>query len=118
MSGRAFEELSSQGLATLVNIAHALAHHTVAIDRELPIPGLLVLDGISANAGHEGFDLDRVSDVYRLLSDVGERYSGRLQILAVDNEVDHRIIVQYAKFSVLTLTQEKKLIRPTQRSVE
>jgi hypothetical protein len=109
--------LSSQGLTTLVNIAHALAHHTVAIDRDLPMPGLLILDGISANAGHEGFDLDRVSDVYRLLSDVGERYSGRLQILAVDNEVDRSIILQYASFSVLTLTQEKKLIQPNQPTV-
>ncbi|GAB3155832.1 hypothetical protein GCM10027290_52610 [Micromonospora sonneratiae] len=116
VSGRAFEELSSQGLTTLVNIAHALAHHTVAIDRNLPMPGLLILDGVSANAGHEGFDLDRVSDVYRLLSDVGKRYRGRLQIVAVDNEVDRSIILQYAKFSVLTLTQEKKLIRPDQSS--
>jgi hypothetical protein len=46
----------SQGLKKLVNIAHALAHHTVAIDRNLPMPGLLVLDGLSANGGHEGFD--------------------------------------------------------------
>jgi hypothetical protein len=114
VAGRAFEELSSQGLTTLVNIAHALAHHTVAIDRRLPMPGLLILDGISANAGHEGFDLERVSDVYRLLSREGDKYSGRLQIIAVDNEVDRSIILNYARYSVLTLTQEKKLIRPDQ----
>jgi hypothetical protein len=41
ISGRTFDELSSQGLKTLVNIAHALAHHTTAIDRNLPMPGLL-----------------------------------------------------------------------------
>ena len=40
-----------QGLKTLVNVAHALAHHTVAIDRGLSLPGLLVLDGVSANSG-------------------------------------------------------------------
>ena len=116
VAGRTFEELSSQGLTTLVNIAHALAHHTVAIDRDLPMPGLLILDGISANAGHEGFDLDRVSDVYRLLSAEGEKYRGRLQIVAVDNEVDRSIILKYAKYSVLTLTQENKLIRPQKPS--
>ena len=54
VSNRSFDELSSQGLKTLVNAAHALAHHTVAIDRGLPRPGLLVLDGLSANTGLRG----------------------------------------------------------------
>ncbi len=31
VSGRSFDRLSSQGLQVLVNVAHALAHHTVAI---------------------------------------------------------------------------------------
>jgi hypothetical protein len=111
ISGRTFDELSSQGLKTLVNIAHALAHHTVAIDRGLPMPGLLVLDGISANSGFEGFDQDRVQDVYHLLADVAAEYAGRLQIVAVDNEVSRSIILELTERIVLTLSQDDRLIR-------
>jgi hypothetical protein len=111
VSGRSFDELSSQGLKTLVNIAHALAHHTVAIDRNLPLPGLLILDGLSANAGHEGFDLARVRDVYRLLNSVAAQYREQLQIIGVDNDVTHDILLEYADYVVLSLTQHDRLIR-------
>ncbi|MGI5214941.1 hypothetical protein [Plantactinospora sp. CA-290183] len=113
VSGRSFDELSSQGLKTLVNIAHALAHHTVAIDRNLPLPGLLILDGLSANSGHEGFDLARVRDVYRLLSRVTgqEQYRNALQVVAVDNELDRNILLEFVDRVVVTLTQEDRLIR-------
>ncbi|MEV4201091.1 hypothetical protein [Micromonospora globbae] len=111
VAGRSFDELSSQGLKTLVNIAHALAHHTVAIDRNLPLPGLLILDGLSANSGHEGFDLDRVRDVYRLLSRVTDQYRGVLQVIAVDNELARNILFEFADRVILTLTQDDRLIR-------
>jgi len=111
VSGRTFDELSSQGLKTLVNIAHALAHHTVALDRDLPLPGLLILDGLSANAGHEGFDQERVRDVYRLLSEVAEEYTGALQVVAVDNPLSTRILLEYQNYLMLTLTQADRLIR-------
>ncbi|MCE0763375.1 hypothetical protein LWC35_10725 [Pseudonocardia kujensis] len=111
VSGRTFDELSSQGLKTLVNVAHATAHHTVAIDRNLPMPGLLILDGLSSNAGHEGFDQARVRDVYRLLRRVSEQYEGRLQVVAVDNELDRSILLEFADRVVLTLSQEDRLIR-------
>jgi hypothetical protein len=111
ISGRKFDTLSSQGLKTLVNIAHSLAHHTVAIDRGLPIPGLLILDGLSSNAGHEGFDRARVRDVYRLLRRVAQEYEGTLQVIAVDNEVSHDIVSEFIEDIVLTLTQEDRLLR-------
>ncbi|WP_405141984.1 hypothetical protein OG589_32770 [Sphaerisporangium sp. NBC_01403] len=111
VSGRTFDELSSQGLKTLVNIAHALAHHTVAIDRNLPLPGLLILDGLSANAGHEGFDQERIRDVYRLLHTVAQRYQGALQVIAVDNELSRNIILDFVSYVVLTLKQANRLIR-------
>ncbi|MGN9889820.1 hypothetical protein [Micromonospora sp. L31] len=116
VSGRSFDELSSQGLKTLVNIAHALAHHTVAIDRNLPLPGLLILDGLSANSGHEGFDLARVRDVYRLLARVTDQYRGALQVVAVDNELARNILLEFADRVVLTLTQDDRLIRIPQPS--
>jgi len=87
VSGRSFDRLSSQGLQVLVNVAHALAHHTVAIDRDLPLPGLLVIDGASSNVGTEGYDAERLSDLYSLLGEVSEQYKSRLQIIVVDNSV-------------------------------
>jgi hypothetical protein len=111
VSGRTFDELSSQGLKTLVNIAHALAHHTVAIDRNLPLPGLLILDGLSANAGHEGFDQERVRDVYRLLKRVTDQYGQSLQVIAVDNLLAKDLLLEFINYNVLTLTQADRLIR-------
>jgi hypothetical protein len=84
---RHFDSLSSQGLQVLVNVAHALAHHTVAIDRDLPLPGLLVIDGPSSNVGTVGYDAERLSDMYSLLEDVAKKYAGSLQIIVVDNNV-------------------------------
>lgn len=111
VSGRTFDRLSSQGLKTLVNVAHALAHHTVAIDLNLPLPGLLVLDGLSANVGSEGFDQERQTDMYRLLARVASEYAGKLQIVAVDNELPRHMYLELAKDVVLTLTQQDRLIR-------
>lgn len=90
VAGRRFESLSSQGLQVLVNVAHALAHHTVAIDRGLRLPGLLVLDGPSSNVGTEGFDAQRLIDVYDLLADISADYGDRLQIIVVDNNIPDR----------------------------
>lgn len=114
ISGRTFDELSSQGLKTLVNVAHSLAHHTVAIDRNLPIPGLLILDGLSSNAGHEGYDRDRVRDVYLLLRDVALEYAEALQVIAVDNPFTRDLLLEMQEYLVLTLTQEDRLIRTAQ----
>jgi hypothetical protein len=111
VSGRSFDTLSSQGLKTLVNIAHALAHHTVAIDRGLPLPGLLVLDGISANSGEGDFDQERVRDVYRLLVSEAEKYQNALQLVAVDNSVPSDFSENLREKVVLHLTQEDKLVR-------
>lgn len=113
VSARSFDELSSQGLKTLVNVAHALAHHTVAIDRGLPLPGFLVLDGVSANSGREGLDGDRVLDMYRLFQDVSERYGDLLQLIIVDNEVPEPVVAEAQSEGriALTLTQRDRLIR-------
>ena len=107
ISGCPFDELSSQGLTVLVNVAHALAHHTVSIDHGLPLPGLLVLDGLSSNVGHEGFDRERLDDVFHLLMDETARYRNRLQVIALANDVP-----SFALDSVvLRLTPEDRLVR-------
>jgi hypothetical protein len=38
------------GALVLVNVAYALTLHTVAADRDLPLPGLLIIDGPSSNS--------------------------------------------------------------------
>jgi hypothetical protein len=111
VSTRNFDELSSQGLKTLVNVTHALAHHTVAIDRNLFLPGLLVLDGVSANSGKEGLDGDRVLDMYRLFTEVSETYREQLQLVIVDNEVPEEVLRDFGDRVVLTLSQSDRLIR-------
>lgn len=107
VTGRPFDELSSQGLTVLVNVAHALAHHTVSLDHDLPLPSLLVLDGLSNNVGHEGFDLARRDDTYRLLMEEVLRYDGRLQVIALDNDVPDFALDVVA----VTLTPEDRLVR-------
>lgn len=87
VDGRKFNELSSQGLQVLVNIAHALAHHLTAIDLGLPLPGLLVIDGPTSNIGHEGSDLELARSVYRVLAEISEERAEALQIIVADNDV-------------------------------
>lgn len=110
VSTRTFDELSSQGLKTLVNVAHALAHHTVAIDRGLDIPGFLVLDGVSANSGKEGLEGDRIVDMYRLFAEITDEYGEQLQVIIVDNDLPSEVAVELADSIVLTLSQESRLI--------
>ncbi len=45
--GRRFDDLSSPGLATLVNIAHAIAHQRTNIELDLRLPNILFIDGLS-----------------------------------------------------------------------
>ncbi|MFF1571403.1 hypothetical protein ACFVWR_01545 [Leifsonia sp. NPDC058292] len=119
VSTRTFDELSSQGLKTLVNVAHALAHHTVAIDRQLDMPGLLILDGVSANSGREGLDGNRILDMYRLFAEVSEEYGSELQLIVVDNEMPSEIVREHADRIALTLSQSDRLIgqvAPTETS--
>lgn len=109
VAGRRFDTLSSQGLQVLVNVAHALAHHTVAIDRGLRLPGLLVLDGPSSNVGTEGFDAQRLVDVYDLLADVAAQYRSSLQIIVVDNTIPAR----GEEWVRLRLEEDSRLVRGT-----
>jgi predicted nucleic acid-binding Zn-ribbon protein len=110
VSTRTFDELSSQGLKTLVNVAHALAHHTVAIDRNLEMPGLLVLDGVSANSGKEGFEFDRIVDMYELFDEVASAYGDELQLIVVDNDVPAEVNDKLASAIMLTLSQSDRLV--------
>ena len=103
--GRAFGELSSPGLATLINISHALAHHLTAIELDLKLPQILIIDGLSEHLGQEGLDPERLSATYDLLIDTS-RNNPELQVIVVDNEIPEKA----RPFVRLELSEEDRLI--------
>ncbi|QNP68846.1 hypothetical protein IAG44_04845 [Streptomyces roseirectus] len=87
VDGRSFADLQSQGVEVLVNVAHVLAHQKVAPhDDGVPLPNLLVIDGISGNVGHEGVDLERLRKMYATLLEMATENVDRLQIIVTDND--------------------------------
>ena len=104
--GRAFGELSSPGLATLVNLAHALAHHLTAIELKLKLPQILIIDGLSEHLGQEGLDPERLAAAYDLLIGTTSRHP-ELQVILVDNEIPNSA----RGYVRLELSEEDRLIR-------
>ena len=104
--GRPFVELSSPGLATLVNVAHALAHQLTAIELKLKLPQILIIDGLSEHLGQEGLDPERLAAVYKLLIDTSRAHPD-LQVIVVDNDIPQ----EARPFVRLELSEEDRLIR-------
>lgn len=87
VDGRSFTDLQSQGVGVLVNVAHVLAHQRVALHSEgIPLPNLLIIDGISSNVGHEGIDLERLRRMYATLLASATEHIDQLQIIVTDND--------------------------------
>jgi hypothetical protein len=107
--GRRFDDLSSPGLATLVNVAHALAHQTTSLKLNLKLPNLLIIDGLSEHLGKEGLDPVRLRAVYETLIDISNRLGSDLQLIVVDNEVPD-IARSYVR---LELAEDQRLIPKT-----
>lgn len=106
--GRAFGEVSSPGLATLINVSHALAHHLTALELGLKLPQILVIDGLSEHLGQEGLDPERVDAIYELLIETSQAHP-ELQVIVVDNEVPEKA----REFVRLELSEDDRLIRRT-----
>ena len=104
--GRPFVELSSPGLATLVNVAHALAHQLTSIELKLKLPQILIIDGLSEHLGQEGLDPERLAAVYKLLIDTSRAHPD-LQVIVVDNDIPQ----EARPFVRLELSEEDRLIR-------
>ena len=90
VDGRHWSELSSAGLQVLVNVAHALAQHRTALALNIPLPNILLIDGLTSNVGHEGLDAQRVENVYDYLINQSIQSGNRLQIIVADNDVPRR----------------------------
>lgn len=87
LNGRRFEELSSGGLKVLTNLTFALAHHVAAIRLGQSLPGILLIDSLTKNAGTNDYDWTRVEALFEVLRDLAREYADELQIIAVSNDV-------------------------------
>ncbi len=85
--GRRFDELESQGLKTMVNTAHALAHQLTCMHFDLKLPNILLIDGLSSNIGYDGPDLERIEAMYAYIIRISQQHQNRLQIIVSDNTV-------------------------------
>lgn len=104
--GRRFDELSSQGLKVLVNVAHALAHQRTAIACDIPLPNILFIDGLTSNIGHEDLDEERVDSIYHYLIGLSRELGDRLQVIVADNDVP-----AFAQdFIMLRLSENDRLV--------
>ncbi|MCY4592507.1 MAG: AAA family ATPase [Alphaproteobacteria bacterium] len=104
--GRTFAEVSSPGLATLINLSHALAHHLTALELNLKLPQMLIIDGLSEHLGQEGLDPERLMAAYDLLVSTS-RTRPELQVIVVDNEIP----AEARSFVRLELSEQDRLIR-------
>ena len=106
LDGRRFDELSSQGLQVLVNVAHAIAHQKTAIELGLSLPNILLIDGLTTNVGQEGYDLERVHNAYSCLIALAQEFGDTLQIIVSDGNVPP----EADPYVRLRLSEEDRLI--------
>ena len=103
---RRFDDLSSPGLKVLVNTAHALAHHQTAMQLGLPLPQVLILDGISSHLGSEGYDIERFAAAFKYIRKVLSDLDEELQVIVGTNTLPEG----FTQEVTIHLSQEDRLI--------
>jgi energy-coupling factor transporter ATP-binding protein EcfA2 len=106
LDGRRFDELQSQGLIVMVNVAHALAHQLTSLHFGLHLPNILFIDGLTGNMGYEGLDQVRIESIYSYLISLSRDFADKLQIIVVDNSVP-ALAKEYVR---VEFTEDNKLI--------
>ena len=106
VDGRPFDNLHSPGLSVQVNVAYILANHLAALNFDLPLPGILLIDGFTSNIGAEGADPDRRRRMYEYLIELSRRRGDQLQVIVADNDVPELA----RDFVRVTLSQADRLI--------
>jgi rubrerythrin len=82
-----FWDAGSGGKKTLFNVCYALAIHAVALERQMPVPDLLIIDSPTKNISEdENPELVQslYAEIYRLARHQDER---RLQFLLIDSDL-------------------------------
>jgi hypothetical protein len=108
VNARPFEELSA-GVRVLVSVAHILAHHLVANELDLPLPGLILMDGIQKNIGTAEYDAIRTQHVWRKLAWLSSEMPDRLQVIVAANDVPE----EYQEFVRLELAHPDNRLIPS-----
>ena len=71
----------------MINTAHALAHQLTCLHFQLPLPNILLIDGLSGNMGYKNEDLKRIEAIYNYVIKISQEYQDQLQIIIADNTV-------------------------------
>jgi hypothetical protein len=106
VNGRHLDGLSA-GVRVLVNVAHLLAHHLAAVDLDIPLPGLALIDGVTKNIGTAEYDAQRIEDIWRTLVDLHETMADDLQIVVAANDLPDFIGDEYI---ALRLSEDDRLV--------
>lgn len=93
-------------MRVLVNIAYLLAHHRAALELDLPLPGLVMIDGINKNIGTAEYDAARIDDAWTQLIELSNTLGDQLQLVAAANDVPDRA----RPYVRLTLSADDRLI--------
>jgi hypothetical protein len=107
VNGRKIEGLSA-GTRVLVNVAHLLAHHVVAPTRDVPLPGILLIDGMTANIGRADYDAERIENIWAELLKLHESMADQLQIVVAVNELPERF--DASGFVRVELSEQDRLV--------
>ncbi|MEW6428408.1 MAG: hypothetical protein AB1568_10275 [Thermodesulfobacteriota bacterium] len=82
-----FWDTGSGGKKTLFNVCYALAIHAVALEREMPVPSVLIIDSPTKNISEDENPVlvqSLYAEIYRLAKKQGGR---RLQFLLIDSDL-------------------------------
>jgi DNA repair exonuclease SbcCD ATPase subunit len=82
-----FWDTGSGGKKTLFNVCYALAIHAVAIDRDSPVPDVLIVDSPTKNISDDE-NPELVKSLYTEIYRLARRQAGRrLQLLLIDSHL-------------------------------
>jgi len=82
-----FWDAGSGGKKTLFNVCYALAIHAVALERQMPVPGLLIIDSPTKNIS-EDENPELVRSLYAEIYTLARGQNGnRLQFLLIDSDL-------------------------------
>jgi rubrerythrin len=82
-----FWDAGSGGKKTLFNVCYALAVHAVALERDMPVPRLLIIDSPTKNISDDE-NPELVRALYNQIYQLAEHQEGqRLQFLLIDSDL-------------------------------
>ncbi|WFC42283.1 DUF3732 domain-containing protein [Pseudoxanthomonas sp. SE1] len=81
-----FWDAGSGGKKTLFNVCYALAVHEVALERNLPVPNLLVIDSPTKNISDDE-NPELVESLYHQIYRLASMREGEIQFLLIDSDL-------------------------------